>query len=94
MLIKMVISDPEITRKLAALGISTTDLKKALLMIRDFRIQTLKSGIDPKATRIALLFAELSDCHFAQQKLTNREMKELKQIAKDLFNHAKPKEQI
>jgi len=87
----MAISDPEIAHKLAALGISTTDLKKALLMIRDFRIQAVTSGIDPRAVRIALLFAEISDRHFAQQKLTGQEMEELHRIAKDLFNHAKPK---
>lgn len=80
---------PEIDNKLKVLGIRPMDLKEPLLMIRDFRIQIVKAGIGPKVTRIALLFAELTDRHFAQQKLTAIEMRELQQIAEDLFEISK-----
>ena len=80
---------PEIDNKLKAMRICPMDLKEALILARDFRIQIVKAGICPKVTRIALLFAELTDRHFAQQKLTAIEMRELQQIAEDLFEISK-----
>jgi len=88
---KMPDFSPEIDNKLKALGICIMDLKGALILIRDFRIQVEKDGIGPKATRIAILFAELSDRYFAQQKLTGPELTELQTIANALFNLTKPK---
>jgi len=80
---------PEIDSKLKALGICPMDLKEALILVRDFRIQVVKAGIGPKATRIAILFAELADRHFAQQKLTGAELTELHLIAEALFEISK-----
>lgn len=76
---------PEIDNKLKALGICPMDLKAALILVRDLRIQIIKDGIDPKAARIAILFTEFADRHFAQQKLTDAELTELHLIARALF---------
>jgi len=82
---------PEIDNKLKAQGICSTDLKAALILVRDFRIHVVKAGIGPKAARIAILFTELTDRHFAQQKLTAIEMRELQLIAEDLYEISKGK---
>ncbi|GAI94368.1 unnamed protein product [marine sediment metagenome] len=80
---------PELDDKLKALGICPLDLKEAIIWIRDFRIQVVKAGVDPKATRIALLFAEIADREFAEKTLTAAEMKELQQIAQGLYELVK-----
>ncbi|TRZ51121.1 MAG: hypothetical protein D4S01_05460 [Dehalococcoidia bacterium] len=80
---------PEIDSKLKAQGICPIDLRKALILVRNLRIQIIKDSIGPKAARIAILFAELADRHFAQQKLTGAELTELHLIAKDLFRISK-----
>lgn len=80
---------PEIDNKLKAMGICPMDLKEAIILVRDFRIHVVKAGIGPKATRIAILFAELADRYFAQQKLDGAEMTELHRIAKALFKISK-----
>ena len=82
---------PEIDNKLKALGICPMDLKTAMILVRDMRIKAIEANIDPKATRIALLFAELTDRHFCQQKLHPTEMTQLHIIARTLFNLAKKK---
>jgi len=80
---------PELDNKLKALGICPMDLKEAIILVRDFRIQVIKAGIGPKATRIAILFAELTDRYFAQKKLTGAELTDLHRIAKALFKISK-----
>ncbi|MBA7646855.1 hypothetical protein ES703_54621 [subsurface metagenome] len=80
---------PELDNKLKALGICPSDLKDPIIWIRNFRIQVVKAGTDPKATRIALLFAELADRDVAQEILTAAEMKELQEIAQGLYEIAK-----
>lgn len=80
---------PELDDKLKALGICPLDLQKALILTREFRIHVVKDNVDPKATRIAILFTELCDREFAEQKLSSLDMIELQQIAQDLFEIAK-----
>ena len=82
---------PEIDNKLKALGICPMDLKTALILVRDLSIQIVKIDIDPKAARIAVLFAELADRYNTQQKLTDAEMKGLQEIAEALFQISKGK---
>ena len=80
---------PEVDNKLKAQGIRSIDLRKALILVRNLRIQIIKDEIAPKSARIAILFIELTDREFAQQKLTAIEMRELQLIAEDLFEIAK-----
>ena len=80
---------PELDNKLKALGICPMDLKAAIILMRDLKIRIIKADIPPKATRIALLFTELADRYYAQQKLTATEMKEIQQIAEALFKISK-----
>lgn len=80
---------PELDNKLKALGICPMDLSKAIALIGEFLIQVRKANIDPKATRIALLFEELTDREVAQEKLSTLDMIELQQIAQDLYEIAK-----
>jgi len=78
--------------KAKQLGISEQDLKQALLLVRNLRLQALQQNIDPRATRIALIFAELTDKHFAQQKLDPYTLCKLTQIAHQLYEETKQKQ--
>ena len=71
--------------KAKALGIPERDLTLAMTLVRDFRIRVITAGLDPRATRIAILFAELVDWHFASKRLAVEEMDKLREIAQDLF---------
>jgi len=71
------------------LGIPERDLKQALLLIRDLRLKAFKLGIDPRATRIAIIYMNLSDYHWASKKLTKKELTELKVIAQELYHSVK-----
>ena len=79
----------DLDNKLKALGICPMDLQQALLLTRDLRIKALKNGLDPKATRIAILFTELCDRHHSSQKLHPHEESQLQKIAQHLFRTAK-----
>lgn len=85
----MVKISPEIDNKLKALGICSVDVGMALKLVRDLRITAIQDNINPKAMRVAILFAELSDRHFSQQKLHPYEESQLQKIAQDLFRTAK-----
>lgn len=76
----------KIDKRLAALRIPQAHVSRALLMVRNLRIQAIREGLDPRAMRIAILFAELSDRHFCSQKLHPVAMAALEQIARDYFN--------
>ena len=73
-------------KRLKKLRIPEAHVTRALLLIRNFRIQTIKEELDPRATRIAILFAEMSDTHFCTRKLHPVTMAALEQIARDYFN--------
>ena len=68
-----------------ALGINPRHVYKALLLIRDLRKNFIRNNLDPRASRIALIFAEITDKAAAGYKLTNELEWELIQIAKQLF---------
>ena len=73
-------------KRLKKLGIPAVHVTRALVLIRNFRIQTIKEELDPRATRIAILFAEMSDTHFCSKKLHPVTLAALEQIARDYFN--------
>jgi len=73
------------SEKAHALGIREKDLKRALMLIRHLRATAYSDGIDPRATRIAILFALKCDTHFARQKISEAEMKTLEEIAEEFF---------
>jgi len=75
----------KVSEKAKALGIPERDLTLAMTLIRDFRIRAIKAGLDPRATRIAIIFANLSDYHFAKQRLSPEELAKLEEIARDLY---------
>jgi len=75
------------------LGISEKDLTQALLLIRDLRLRVLERGIDPRATRIAIIYANLVDYHWASKILSKKELWELEQIARELYNLVKNSQQ-
>ena len=81
----------EIDNRLKTLGICPLDLNQALTLVRNLRVAVIEMGLDPKATRIALLFAELVDRHFSQQKLHPTEMTQIHDIARVLFTQASKK---
>jgi len=76
------------SEKAKQLGIPERDLTLAMTLIRDFRIRAIRAGIDPRATRIAIIFANLSDYHFARPRLSPRELAKLEEIARDLYTQA------
>lgn len=71
--------------KAEALGISESELTRALVLVRDLRKTALEQDIDGRALRIALLYANMVDYHFAQQKLALTVLRKLEEIALDLF---------
>jgi hypothetical protein len=77
------------TEKAKALGIPERDLTLAMTLIRDFRIRAIKNGLDSRATRIAILFADLSDEYFAKQRLSENDLAKLEEIARELFSSCK-----
>ena len=71
--------------KAKALGIPEKHLIRALTLVRNLRIQAIGEQLDPRATRIALIYAERVDRYFAQQQLTPDEMTRVHGIALELF---------
>ena len=71
------------------MGISDSALKRAMLLVRDLRIKAVQRGIDPRATRIALLFAEKCDREWAAQKLHPTAMVALETIAEEFYQLAR-----
>jgi len=72
-------------KKAKELGIHELDLKAALLLVREFRREAVVNNLDARAMRIAILYGEMVDFYFAQQKLSTAELEKLKEIARDLF---------
>lgn len=71
--------------KAKQLGISETELKLALILMRQLRIDMRKAALHPKAQRVAILYIEEVDRHFAEQKLSFKEMNKLREIAHKFY---------
>ena len=69
------------------------NLKAALLLVRNLRLQAVMQGINPKAVRVALKFALIVDDYLSRERLTREEDENLTEIAKDLFRKT-PKDNI
>lgn len=67
------------------LGISVHSIELALTLVRDLRTRVLEWGIDPRATRIALIYANKVDFHEARKKLSEKELVDLEHIADEYF---------
>jgi len=78
----------EMARKL---GIKESHLKAALLLYRKARVAALTNRLDPRASRIAILYIEEVDRHLAQQKLTFKELNQLREIAHKLYEETAQK---
>lgn len=77
------------SEKARALGIPDADLKRVLILVRNLRIQVIKEGLDPRATRIALIYANMADLHFAKKRLTEGELRVLADIAREFFDQVR-----
>lgn len=75
----------DVEERAKALGIERLHLYRALDLIRNLRIQTMREGLNPRATRIALIFANSVDFHEARKVLSEDELKELETIASVCF---------
>ena len=75
--------------KAKKLGIPELHLTAALLLVRNLRVNAIKEGLDPRATRIAIIYADMVDAYFANQKLNMPDMARLSEIAKDFFDETK-----
>lgn len=76
------------SEKAKELGIPEADLKRALILVRNLRAMALSEGLDPRATRIALVFANKVDLHFAGKRLSPQNIIQLEHIAHTLFIEA------
>jgi len=74
--------------KARALGIPEKDLARALTLVRNLRAEAINLGLDPRATRIALIYANLVDYHFARQHLSLEDLAKLEEIAGDFYKEA------
>ena len=77
------------TERAVKLGIPEKDLKKALLLLRNLRIQALNEDLDPRAIRIALLFTEKCDREWAAEKLHPVAIAAMDSIAEELYQLAR-----
>jgi len=77
------------SEKARALGIPEEDLTKAMVLVRNLRAHAINMNLDPRATRIALIFANLVDYHFARKQLSLDELIKLEEIAGDLYEQAR-----
>ena len=73
------------SEKAKALGIPERDLVRALVLVRDLRARAIAEDLDPRATRIALIYADLVDFHFAKQRLTTEQLQGLRVIAYEFY---------
>ena len=77
------------SKRAQQLGIPESDLKKALLLLRDVRIRGLQENLDPRAIRIAILFTEKCDREWAQEKLHPVAIAAMDSIAEELYQLAR-----
>ena len=73
------------------LGISQADLKSAIFVYNKARAALLTNNVNPRAQRIAILYIDEVDRHFAQQKLSFKEMNQLRAIARKLYEETAQK---
>jgi len=71
--------------KAKKMGVPEEHLRKALVLIRDFRVEITRLNLDPRAARIALLFGDMCDYHFAKDKMSTKDLTRLREIANGLF---------
>jgi len=83
-----------VREKLKNLGIPEKDLARAMILIRELRIKAIKMNLDPRATRIALIYGNLADHYFAQRRLGPEDLATLEEIAKGLLTYAKTKQPL
>lgn len=73
------------SEKARALGIPDGDLLRAMKLVRNLRVQVIKLDLDPRASRIAIIYLNLCDLHFAKQHLNRDELTALYEIARELY---------
>ena len=73
------------------LGISQADLKTALFLYNKARAAILTNRVNPRAARIAILYIDEVDRHFAQQRLSFKELNQLRGIARKLYEETTQK---
>lgn len=71
------------------LGIPERHIIRALQLVRYLRASALAERLDPRATRIAIIYLNLVDIHFAREKLTMDVLMELHTIAKEYYDQAR-----
>ena len=71
------------------MGIPPKDIRDAMTLVRDIRIRAIQLGLDPRAIRIAVLFAEKCDREHAEKKLHPVAMAALESIAEELYQLAR-----
>ena len=73
------------SEKARALGIPEKHLTRALMLARHLRASALADGLDPRATRIAIIYLNLCDLHWASQKLNRDQLTALYEIAREFY---------
>lgn len=69
-----------------ALGIPERHIIRALQLVRYLRASAVAERLDPRATRIGIIYLNLTDLHFARQRLSPDVLMELHQIAKEYYD--------
>lgn len=68
------------------------DVKRALLLIREFRLHCKAQRLDPRAVRLAIKFLLLADSQFALKALSPEEEAQLDNLAHQLLEQSKKNE--
>lgn len=63
-------------------------IKRAMLLVREFRLHCIAQGLDPKAVRAAIKILMKLDDHFALKKLSEKEESDLEAYANKIAGEA------
>lgn len=78
------------TDRTRRMGIPDAHMKRALILVRDLRIEAIEERLDPRAVRIALIYALMTDNYASSKVLSMQQERELRRAAEEFFKIARP----
>jgi len=75
----------KVTERTRQLGIPDLHVYRAMELVRNLLAVMLNDGIDPRAQRIALVYVNKCDFHFARKVLSESDLVALEKVADEFF---------